>query len=174
MRTREIKIRLFVLSLCFVPSLRSLAQSNADRKTQETQAGVQQQFRTAKASRVEQAPRLDGTLDDPLWQQATPIENFLQREPYEGQPPTEHTEVRILYGKHEVYFGITCSDSDAKGVVATELRRDVSQELDDYFEIIIDSAHDRRNAYVFQINPLGTQRDALITEEQRTDSGTGD
>ncbi len=48
-----------------------------------------------------------------------------------------------------------------------KLRRDVSQHLDDYFEIVIDSAHDRRNAYVFQINPLGTQRDALITEEQQ-------
>jgi hypothetical protein len=117
---------------------------------------------------------LDGTLDDPLWLQAAPISNFLQREPYEGQHPTEQTEVRILYTKHEVYFGITCFDSGPSGIVATELRRDVSQELDDYFEIIIDSAHDRRNAYVFQINPLGTQRDALITEEQRTDSGTGD
>jgi len=117
---------------------------------------------------------LNGTLDDPLWLQAAPISNFLQREPYEGQVPTERTEVRILYTKHEVYFGITCFDSDPGGIVATELRRDVSQELDDYFEIIIDSAHDRRNAYVFQINPLGTQRDALITEEQRTDSGTGD
>ena len=60
------------------------------------------------------------------------------------------------------------------GIVATELRRDVSQELDDYFEIIIDSAHDRRNAYVFQVNPLGTQRDALITEEQRTETSLGD
>jgi hypothetical protein len=38
--------------------------------------------------------------------------------------------------------------------VATELRRDTSQHLDDYFEIVIDSSHDRRNAYVFQINPL--------------------
>jgi hypothetical protein len=54
------------------------------------------------------------------------------------------------------------------------LRRDVSQELDDYFEIIIDSSHDRRNAYVFQINPLGTQRDALITEEQVVSDGDGD
>jgi len=117
---------------------------------------------------------LDGKLDDPLWQQATPISNFRQREPFEGQAPTEKTEVRILYDKHEVYFGITCFDSNPKGIVATELRRDVPQELDDYFEIVIDSAHDRRNAYVFQINPLGTQRDALITEEQRTDSSTGD
>ncbi len=117
---------------------------------------------------------MDGTLDDPLWLQATPISNFLQREPYEGQAPTETTEVRILYDKHQVYFGVTCFDSDPKGIVATELRRDVSQELDDYFEIIIDSSHDRRNAYVFQVNPLGTQRDALITEEQAAESGDGD
>src|SRR5215469_10462033 len=172
MGTREIRICLFTLSLCFAPSLWSLAQ--ADRQAQERQTGCQQQLRTAQASRVERAPRLDGTLDDPLWQQATPIDNFLQREPFEGQPPTERTEVRILYSKHEIYFGITCYDSDSKAIVATELRRDVSQELDDYFEIIIDSAHDRRNAYVFQVNPLGTQRDALITEEQRTDAGTGD
>ena len=77
----------------------------------------------------------------------------------------------MLYTKHAVYFGITCFDSDPKKVVATQLRRDVSQHLDDYFEIVIDAAHDRRNAYVFQITPLGTQRDALITEEQQ---GGGD
>jgi hypothetical protein len=91
-----------------------------------------------------------------------------------GAGPTERTEVRILYTKHEVYFGITCFDSDPSGIVATELRRDVSHELDDYVETIIDSSHDRRNAYVFQINPLGTQRDALITEEQAASDGDGD
>jgi hypothetical protein len=106
--------------------------------------GAQAPLRTAQASRVDRAPKLDGTLDDPLWQQASPISNFLQREPYEGQAATETTEVRIVYDKHQVYFGITCFDSDPKGIVATELRRDVSQELDDYFEIIIDSSHDRR------------------------------
>lgn len=145
-----------------------------NRQASEKQAGVPEPLRTAHATRVDHPPKLDGTLDDPLWQQSAPTNDFLQREPFEGQAPTEKTEIRILYDKHEVYFGIACFDSDPKGIVATELRRDVSQELDDYFEIIIDSAHDRRNAYVFQINPLGTQRDALITEEQRTDSGTGD
>ena len=128
----------------------------------------------AQAIHVDREPRLDGTLDDPLWQKATPVTNFLQREPFEGQTPTETTEVRILYDRHSVYFGIACNDSDPTRIIATELRRDVSQELDDYFEIVIDSAYDRRNAYVFQINPLGTQRDALITEEQRTDNGDGD
>lgn len=161
-----------VTLLAASPSL--CAQSGAASQEPQGQVGAQAPLRTAQASRVDRAPKLDGTLDDPLWQQASPIFNFLQREPYEGQAPTETTEVRILYDKHEVYFGITCFDSNPKAIVATELRRDVSQELDDYFEIIIDSSHDRRNAYVFQVNPLGTQRDALITEEQAAENGDGD
>lgn len=174
MISRNLRVWVVTLLLCFAPSARVFGQSNTSPQTQGRRAKVQEPLRTIAATRVERAPRLDGTLDDPLWKQASPIDNFLQREPFEGKDPTEHTEIRILYTAREVYFGIDCSDSDPKGIVATELRRDVSQELDDYFEIIIDSAHDRRNAYVFQVNPLGTQRDALITEEQRTESGTGD
>ncbi len=165
---------LLFLAVLFPSSAVVNALSQVNPQAAQTRVGVTEPLRTAQASRVDRAPKLDGTLDDPLWQLATPVTNLRQREPHEGQAPTEQTEIRVLYTRHEVYFGITCFDSDPKGLVATELRRDVSQELDDYFEIIIDSSHDRRNAYVFQINPLGTQRDALITEEQRTDSGDGD
>jgi len=165
---------LFLLILILTPSRHLIAQQQPGSQQNEKQRGVQEPLRTAHAQRVEEPPKLDGTLDDPSWQQATPISNFHQREPFEGQTPTERTEVRVLYGKHEVYFGLKCFDSQPKRIVATELRRDVAQELDDYFEIIIDSSHDRRNAYVFQINPLGTQRDALITEEHRTETSTGD
>ena len=119
--------------------------------------------------RVDRAPALDGTLNDSLWQMADPVVDFRQREPYEGQPPTERTEVRILFTRHEVYFGIACYDSEPGRIVANELRRDLPQDLDDYFEISIDSTHDRRNAYVFQINPLGTQFDGLVTEERHAE-----
>jgi uncharacterized protein DUF5916/cellulose/xylan binding protein with CBM9 domain len=150
------------------------AQSRADPQAQERRLSVAKDARGARATRVDRAPRVDGTLDDPLWEQAAAVEDFLQREPLEGQPPTERTQVRVLYTEREVYFGVACFDSDPKAIVATELRRDVSQELDDYFEIVIDSSHDRRNAYVFQVNPLGTQRDALITEERASEAGDGD
>src|SRR5690348_9381868 len=99
--------------------------------------------RVAHAVRIDASPKMDGTLDDPLWEQAIPIKDFRQKEPYEGQPATESTEVRILYSHKEIYFGITCHDSAPHGIVATQLRRDVTQELDDYFEIVIDSRHDR-------------------------------
>jgi uncharacterized protein DUF5916 len=161
----------FLIGLAFVLTAIARASQNEDQQNSPNRQTV---IRVAVAKRVGSAPKLDGTLDDPIWQGAPAINDFLQREPYEGQLPTERTEVRILYSRHEVYFGIACYDSNPHGIVATELRRDVTQELDDYFEIIIDSSHDRRNAYVFQINPLGTQRDGLITEEQRSDTGDGD
>lgn len=161
------KHRALLLAVALLASIRGLAAYGQQGTPPEP-------GRVAQATRIERAPRLDGTLDDLLWKQATPITQFRQREPYEGQPPTESTEVRILFTRNAVYFGIRCDDAEPNRIVATELRRDVSQELDDYFEIVIDASHDHRNAYVFQINPLGTQRDGLITDEARTDSGDGD
>ena len=130
----------------------------------------QSDTQVAQAVPVERAPKLDGTLDDSLWQLAKPITDFRQREPLEGQPATEKTEVRILYTRRAVYFGIHCFDSNPSRIIASELRRDVSQDLDDHFEILIDSNHDRRGGYVFQVNPLGTQMHGLIVEEQRDNS----
>src|SRR5712691_8763435 len=52
----------------------------------------QEVARMAEAVRVDRAPRLYGALNDPLWQSAKPITNFRQREPLEGEAPTEKTE----------------------------------------------------------------------------------
>lgn len=142
----------------------------AREQTNPSKPASQQTGANAEAARVDRAPKLDGTLEDPLWQSAKAVTDFRQQEPNEGEPATEKTEVRILYTRRAVYFGIHGYDSDPAKIVATELRRDVSQDLDDHFEILIDSNHDRRGGYVFQINPLGTQMDGLIVEEQ----GIGD
>jgi len=120
----------------------------------------------AEAVRVSRKPALDGTLNDPLWQRAKPIAGFRQREPNTGEPATKKTEIRILYTRTAVYFGIHCYDSQPSRIVASELRRDADQSLDDHFEILIDETHDRRDGYVFEINPLGTQNDGLIVNEQ--------
>ncbi|HXH66097.1 MAG TPA: DUF5916 domain-containing protein [Candidatus Limnocylindrales bacterium] len=121
--------------------------------------------RIAGAARTELPPRLDGTLDDPLWATAPLISDFRQREPNETQPATENTEVRILYDSRHLYIGVHCYDSTPGAIVARQLRRDLSQDLDDNFAIAVDSTFSHRNAYVFQVNPLGTQRDGRIVEE---------
>jgi hypothetical protein len=156
---------------CLVFSLFSPCWGAARPRSAALPPIPQMEARVAEAVPVEHPPKLDGTLNDSLWLNAKPITDFRQREPHEGELPTEKTEVRILYTRHAVYFGIHCYDSEPSRIVATELRRDVSQDLDDHFEILIDSNHDRRGAYVFEINPLGTQNDGLVVEEQGGSDG---
>ena len=122
--------------------------------------------RIAVAARAEHAPRIDGSLDDPIWQTAPLIGDFRQREPLETTPATEKTEVRILYDTHHIYLGIHCYDHAPDQIVATQLRRDLSMDLDDNFAVLIDPTLSHRNGYIFQVNPLGTQRDGEVIEEQ--------
>src|SRR5579859_4041604 len=127
--------------------------------------------RSAAATRARQTPKLDGTLDDPIWQTAPVVADFRQREPLETLPATEKTEVRILYDAHHVYFGIRCYDQAPSAIVATQLRRDLTMDLDDNFAIMIDPTLSHRNGYIFEVNPLGTQRDGEVVEEQAPPQG---
>ena len=65
---------------------------------------------SAVATYVDEAPKIDGVLDDPIWQQIQPISDFKQRDPAEGQEPTERTELRIAFDEEAIYFGITLFD----------------------------------------------------------------
>src|SRR6266571_6655090 len=130
--------------------------------------------RAVGSVRVDKAPDLDGTLNDANWQNASLVSNFHQREPFERQPPTEKTEVRIVYDSRYLYFGIHCFDSDPKKIVATELRRDADFSVDDNFTVLISPNNDRRNGYTFTTNALGTQFDALISDEGRVNDPNWD
>ena len=118
-----------------------------------------------RAVRTDEPVRMDGRLDDAAWQKAEVIDNLIQREPDEGKPITETTEIRILYDDEYLYIGVVCNDSQPDKIVASEMRRDAPLQDNDYFEIYLDTYHDHRNATYFMTNPLGARRDALIREE---------
>ncbi|MBI2823024.1 MAG: carbohydrate binding family 9 domain-containing protein [Acidobacteria bacterium] len=123
--------------------------------------------KTVRALTVDQAPKIDGILSERAWGEADAAKGFVQKDPKEGEPATEGTEVRVLHDGKNLYFGIRCLDSNPGGIVARELRRDNDFANDDSISIIIDTFHDHRNAFLFRTNPRGTQYDALITEEGR-------
>ena len=134
---------------------------------QELPSGPQHEGRSLTAFQTPESPVLDGFLNEPLWQAASVADQFVQEDPNEGMPATERTEVRVLYDNENLYFGIRCWDGQAGGILARELRRDNGLGNDDSFSIILDTFHDHRNAFLFRINPQGTQYDALITDEGR-------
>jgi len=123
--------------------------------------------KTARAIPIETTIVVDGRLAEPAWNTAPVVGRFSQKDPREGEPATEQTEVRILYTKTGVFFGIRCLDSEPTRILATELRRDNDFTNDDSISILLDTLHDSRSGYLFRINPLGTQYDALITDEGR-------
>jgi len=125
----------------------------------------QPEEREVRAVRTVESIAVDGKLDEPAWRKAEVIDNLIQREPQEGEPITEPTEIRILYDDEYLYIGVICTDSHPDRIVASEMRRDAPLEDNDYFEIYLDTYHDHRNATYFMTNPLGAQRDALISEE---------
>jgi hypothetical protein len=102
-----------------------------------------------------------------FWKSANPAADFIQKEPHEGQPASERTEVRVSYTKDAVYFAVNCYDSEPEKLIATERRRDQNPEKDDSFWIILDTYNDHRNAFLFATNPLGVRFDERITDEGR-------
>src|SRR5438552_4417392 len=118
------------------------------------------------AVRIDQAPRLDGVLDDQVWQKAAVIQEFTQQEPREGAPASERTEVRVLYDGRSLLIGVHAFDANPQGIVATEMRRDSDRLLDeDNFELIVDTFDDSRNGYMFVTTPLGAKLEQQISEE---------
>jgi hypothetical protein len=116
--------------------------------------------------RIAESPRIDGRLDEALWQDALLIVDFVQRQPREGLPASERTEVRIAYTPTDLYVGFRAYDSRAAAIVATARKRDDFAIVEnDQFAMAIDSYNDGRSGFWFSTNPLGVRVDAQFFEE---------
>ncbi len=137
----------------------------ATAKTQLLSPSPDDGMRRIRALRITEPIKIDGKLDEIPWSQAEAATEFRQQEPIEGTPATEKTEVRFFFDEKNLYVGIHAFDSEPARINSRELVRDANFSNDDKVEILLDTYHDRRNAYRFAVNPLGTQQDALITDE---------
>jgi hypothetical protein len=132
-----------------------------------------------KAVRVEAGPRIDGRLDDPVWQQAPAITGFKMVEPRPGEEPTERTEARVVYDGQSLYIGIYCYDSEPGRISANTMAHDsgsgsgggymgygmgfhgATTSSDDIVRVLLDPFQDKRNAYLFFVNPRGARGEGL-------------
>src|SRR6266568_6556608 len=116
------------------------------------------------AERVAQAPIVDGRLDEPIWATVPPVTTLYQREPTEGAPVSEPTEVRFLYDATALYVGVRLFDHDPHGIVSRLGRRDAVTHSDE-FRLFLDSYHDRLTAFEFIVNPAGVKHDLLVGDD---------
>ena len=119
----------------------------------------------AAATAVKDHPVIDGRLDDPVWQAATPLSGFVQRELHEGEPVTERTEVRVLTDGEALYVGAWLYDRDPSGIVPGEKIRDVTLDNSDAFALILDTFLDHQNGFLFATTPAGVEYDGQVSKE---------
>jgi hypothetical protein len=122
---------------------------------------------TVRAIPLKEPLRVDGRLDETVYQTELAVEGFIQLEPIAGAPATERTEAWVMFDRDAVYVSARCWDSAPPSEwTANEMRRDTGQLLqNDQFGVMFDTFYDRRNGFVFYANPLGGFSDRIVTDE---------
>ena len=119
----------------------------------------------AVAAGVPDPPVIDGRLDDAAWGQAAPMTGFIQREPSDGQPASEPTEVRVVFDDEALYVGVWAFDSRPTEIVPGERIRDYQVEQSDNVILIFDTYKDEQNGFVFGTTPAGIEYDGQVANE---------
>lgn len=122
------------------------------------------------AGRVEEgAIEVDGRIEDAAWASAPVAKGFTQRQPFEGEPATQDTEVRILFSDDAMYVAARMWDDDPESIARQLVRRDGRGNFD-WFAIQIDPNLDRRSGYGFEVSAAGQQRDVYFFNDESEDA----
>jgi len=121
------------------------------------------------ATKATIAPKLDGQLNDAVWQLAKPLDSFVVRTPNFGAKPTANTVVKIIYTDEAVYIGAYLYDNP-KEIRKQLTSRDREERQDvDFFGIAFDTYLDRQNAFNFITTSANVQSDARISASNNND-----
>ena len=120
-----------------------------------------------RATRISTPINIDGVIDEEAWEQAEPVDEFIQSKPQAGYPATEKTVVRVVYDDKKLYISAVCYDAEPHKAVVTTLEQDFDSPNSDNFGVTLDTFHDKRNAYFFQVNPRGALKDAQVFDDSR-------
>jgi hypothetical protein len=126
----------------------------------------------ATATRVPNGSiRLDGRLDDEVWQKATPITDFIQKEPDEGASPTDPMEVRLAFDDEAFYIGARMHSRDGR-IQAPLGRRDSTDQVE-HILVAFDTFLDRRTAVVFGVTAAGVRIDRYHSSDNEDSFDSG-
>jgi len=118
----------------------------------------------ASVSKAQNIPTIDGdVINDPAWENISPLTKFTQKSPDEGELSSEKTSVKIMYSNKIFYVSVVCYDSNSNKIVISDTRRDAPLNNTDSFMFILDTFKDQQNGFVFGTNAGGIQYDAQVT-----------
>ncbi|MBA3338825.1 MAG: carbohydrate binding family 9 domain-containing protein, partial [Geodermatophilaceae bacterium] len=123
---------------------------------------------TMRAVRTTRPPVIDGRPDEPEWLRADSATDFVQQLPTTGAKPIYRTVVRVLYDADHLYVSSINYDPTPGRAITAGIQRDFLPSNSDAFALTLDTYADRRNSFLFLINPKGAVRDEQTYDDSRT------
>lgn len=123
--------------------------------------------REVRAQRLAGTVRVDGLLDEADWQRPG-AGGFIQRNPLDGKPATEASEVWVAYDDKALYVAARLRDAEPGKIVGLLGRRDDNLNSD-WFTVAVDPYFDRRSGYSFSVNPVGSILDMTLYNDEWSD-----
>src|SRR5215213_8735802 len=121
------------------------------------------QVRNLESTKVNSSPRLDGSLDEPAWQNAQVATDFITNTPVFGKTPVVRTSVKVIYDNSAIYIGAYLHDQPSN-IRKQMTVRDAEQRADvDYFAVFLDTYRDKQNAFQFLVTSRNVQTDARLS-----------
>ena len=146
---------------CWVGLVTCVAQGQqlpATGAAQAKQAAQPAPKRQLQAVRISTPLKLDGVLDEAVWQTAPVATHFYELEPSPGRPEKHPTEVRVFYDDAAIYIGATMHDVSQDSILRELSARD-NIGNSDWFGVFIDTYNDHLNGYQFLLTSGGVQLD---------------
>jgi len=112
--------------------------------------------------RFESDALVDGDLQDSVWAHAAVLTGFSQYAPNDGVAAADSTQVLVWYTASAIYFGIRAFELHGRPTATLADRDQIFG--DDNVQILLGTFHDRKQALLFAVNPLGVQGDGALIE----------
>ncbi len=111
---------------------------------------------------TDEAPTLDGRLDEEVWQRAEVIDDFHQIRPVDGAPPSQRTEIRMLYTEDHLYIGGKFYETDMRELRTSVMKHAGGLGQDDRIAVILNPLNTSNSGYFIQTNAIGMRGESLI------------
>ncbi len=146
--------RLFSILVLFVFSICSLYAQNLSRKE-------------VQITRISIPPKIDGVLDDKVWHELDPLQDFVMFQPGNGLPErqTHKTKVYVGYDDEAFYIAAQMFDSAPDSILKQLTKRDDLNGNTDWIGFFINPFNDGLNDFNFWVTAAGVQVDGRTTSE---------
>ena len=148
-------------SLVFPLILLSFLYSNAQDSIK------QKEYNTTKITEI---PKIDGVLDDAIWDTLPELGDFTMFDPEDGTPEldTHKTKVKIGYTDEAIYVAAYMYDNEPDKILRQFSQRDQFYTQADFFAVILNTYNNSINETKFLVTSAGTLADAT-SENGRDD-----